>query len=1290
MNSDKEKDYIEKLKKSIMAIKKLKAEVQHLRNMKSEPIAIIGIGCRFPGDSTSPESLWKMLNEGRDGVEEIKDRWDMEAYYDPTPGASGKMYTKHASLIKDVDAFDNLYFGISPREAMYMDPVQRILMEVTYEAIQNAGLDQNKLVDTQTSVYLGFGETSEYGQRHFLSQDPQLIDPYSLTGHMLTAAAGRISYSLGVNGANIGLSTGCSSSLVSTHLACQSLRNGDSDIALAGGANLILSPHAYIALSSMNAVSSDGKCKTFDANADGYGRGEGVGMLVLKRLSDAIRDKDNIWATIKGSAVNQDGQSNGFTAPSGKAQEKVIAEALKNAGLTMFDIDYVEAHGTGTSLGDPIELEALANTYGKTRDKSNPLYVGSIKTNIGHTEGASGVAGIIKSVLALKNEKIPAHLNFKTPNTLINWDDLNIAIPTDATDWKKGEFPRRAGVSAFGISGTNAHVILEEAPTLNSEAEANTAEPEKTCHVLHISAKTTEALNDYIELYIKFLIDAFKSNEYSIQDICAASALRNTHYEQRIAVTGRSFEEFIEKLKSLVELEIEEKDIFSISHKIAFVFPGQGSQWINMGKELMQKEDVFKNTIDACEAEFSKYVSWSLHEELSKNKEESRFNEIDIIQPTLFAIEVALAELWKSKGLVPTSVIGHSMGEVAAAYIAGAITLTDAAKIICTRSRIMKKISGKGAMMATELSYDEAIDLIKGKEDKVSVAVNNSPNSVVLSGDVAEINDFLQQLEKKEKFARLVKVDVASHSPQVEPLKEELLAELGHIDAKDTSIAFYSTVRNKHMKGAELTAEYWADNLRSPVLFYQTVNKMIEEGYTTFIENSPHPILCNSIEQIRNISNKEIFAINSLVRDEPEEMQILQSMGDLHAIGIPVDWTSYYSNQVKAVALPTYPWQRNRFWLELPKQGENSTKPVITFMEEATDTTDKDLDIAALLTSDRALLEKEIAVKKVIKQQIVRLTGVPLSQIKDNIEFKKLGVDSMMAVKLKNKLSEKVQSELSIKTIMQHNSVNKLASYILDSTSDSAFANSTSNSDNWFVTSEPKANAKIKLICFHDAGGNSNLYQKWSKHLHDSIELLCVELPGRGHRMAEPHITEMDQLLDQLTPAIGTQLDKPFIFFGHSMGGTVLFEVTKRIKRQFNMEPLEIIVSAAPSYDGFTRRANPRMSDDDLGNLFSAVKKENFSDEEFFQIVMNTLRADLSILDSYTYQKECILNAPITTILPENDEFVQLDDLEKWNNETKGNFDLIRRPGSHRYIVDDYEFLTSLINEKCMTEIGIL
>ena len=890
-------------------------------SLEYEPIAVIGMGSRFPG-ANNTEEFWQLLKNGVDGISEVPaDRWDADAYYDSDPAVPGKMITKEGGFLEHADLFDAHFFGISPREAAHIDPQQRLLLEVSWEALENAGKVADTLAGSRTGVFVGIS-SNDYSRLQRGSVES--LNPWAGTGNAFSIAANRLSYFYDFRGPSLSMDTACSSSLVSVHTACQSLRNRDCDMALAGGVNLILSPEITITFSQARMMAANGRCKTFDESADGYGRGEGAGIVVLKRLSDALKDKDNILAVVSGSAVNQDGRSNGITAPNRLAQQAVINEALDNADLAPDQIHYIETHGTGTPLGDPIEIESLKNVMLQERAKSNPLLIGSVKTNIAHLESAAGIAGFIKVVLALQHEEIPPHLHFKKLNPYIKLDDSQIRIVTEKTPWPRSSKKRYAGISAFGFGGTNAHLVLEEAPEVTIELTDEVRQ--KRPLLIPLSAQNDDALRELAANYLRLLQKSEDKAQGYLYTLAYNAALRRNHFDQRLALVAEDPSELVSQLELFLNHKegrfATDQRNPALRPKIAFVYSGQGPQWWAMGRELFQQEPVFKETIDRIATLLEPYSGWSLIDELHKNEEESRLDQTEIAQPALFAIQVGLTAVWKTLGVVPDSVTGHSIGEIAAAHISGILSIEDAVKIVYHRSKLMQEATGLGKMAAVDLPYDELKKILSGYESEVSLGAHNSHTSNVISGDEKAIDAILAQLKSKDVFYKKLPVNYAFHSPQMEPFSARLSEAIEGIKLHKTTLPVISTVTGKNAQDQDYGPEYWGRNIRECVQFSDAVDLLLEQDHTIFIEIGPHPVLKHYIRQNLEKQDRQALVLSSLRRKEAERAQMLLSLGQMYTIGYSVDW--HKLNPVKAghFSLPFYPFQRERYWIDDPQKKD--------------------------------------------------------------------------------------------------------------------------------------------------------------------------------------------------------------------------------------------------------------------------------------------------------------------------------------------------------------------------------
>ncbi|MBI2570996.1 MAG: SDR family NAD(P)-dependent oxidoreductase [Candidatus Schekmanbacteria bacterium] len=895
------------LEKAALEVKRLRARVAELETTAHEPVAVVGLGCRFPGGANDPAAFWALLATGRDAVVEIPEsRWPAPAL---PPGLRGSRWA--GLLDADLSAFDAGFFGISPREAASLDPQQRLILEVAWEALEHAGQAADRLRGSNTGVFMALSNL-DY-QDLVKVQPDEALDAYSATGNLHSTAAGRLSYALDLQGPCLCVDTACSGSLVAVHLACRSLLAGECGLALAGGAHVMLSPLTMHLEALTQGLASDGRCKTFDARADGFVRGEGCGVVALKRLSDARKAGDRVWAVLKGSAVNQDGHSTGLTAPNVLSQERLLREALERARVRAEDISYVEAHGTGTSLGDPIETDALASVF-RARGDGSTCFLGSVKTNIGHLEAAAGVAGLIKVLLALNAELIPRHLHLQALNPRIRLDGSALAIPVEPVPWPRGDQPRRAGISSFGISGTNVHVVVEEAPPPDKREPLPAAAPEEAV-VLPLSTRCPEALGALAGAYRAALeADRGALANWPVGAIARAAAVRRGHHPVRAALVARSRAELVDGLARVADEEWKAARAVHGRPRIAFVFPGQGGQWPGMGRRLLEAEPVFRAAIAECERALSGHVSWSLSAQLTADETSARLSEIDVVQPVIWAFEVALAALFRSWGVEPDAVIGHSMGEVAAAHVAGALALGDAATVIARRSQLMRGKSGRGAMGLLELSEDAARAAIKPFAGRLEIAALNGPRATVVSGDAAALEVLLAEMEHQGVFSRAIKVDVASHCSEVDDLLPPLVRALAVLSPKPAARTMFSTVSGTPVGGHELDGAYWARNLRDPVRFAAGVAALAdEERDTVFVEISPHPILVAAVEDTLAQRGKAGRALATVRRDEDPVLALRRTLAGLYVAGHAPSWVSAPAEPPPP--LPTYPWQRESHWV---------------------------------------------------------------------------------------------------------------------------------------------------------------------------------------------------------------------------------------------------------------------------------------------------------------------------------------------------------------------------------------
>ncbi|WP_199551432.1 type I polyketide synthase [Streptomyces sp. N35] len=921
------------LRRAVGDAQELRERVRELEEGAREPIAVVGVGCRFPGGVSSPEELWSLVSQEVDAMGDFPtDRgWDLDALYDPDPQARGTTYTRTGGFLYELPDFDAEFFGISPREALAMDPQQRLMLETTWEALERAGIDPATLRGSQTGVFTGLYGV-DYGPRMGGGAAGE-TEGFGMTGTYLSVASGRVAYALGLHGPAVSTDTACSSSLVAIHQAVRSLRSGESTLALAGGVATLPTPGMLVEMSRQRGLSEDGRCKAFADAADGTGFSEGAGVLVLERLSDARRNGHRIWAVIRGSAINQDGASNGLTAPNGLAQQRVIRAALADASLAVTDVDVVEAHGTGTRLGDPLEAEALLATYGQGREGRSPLRLGSLKSNIGHTQAAAGVAGTIKMIMALRHGVLPRTLHVDRPSEHVDWSAGAVELLTEAREWTTPEDrPRRAGISAFGISGTNAHLILEQAPEEPGTDQAphggQLPAPAHAVVPWVLSARSKDALRAQAQK----LHDAVAHHGAADLDPAAvgrALVTRRSLFEHRQVVIGADRTELLERLAAVAAGDEQGAAGGTVRGQAApvgktvFVFPGQGAQWVAMGNELWQTSPVFAEQLRACEAALAPHVTWSLIDTVCGGPDAADLGDVDVVQPVLWAVMVSLAQVWRSLGVTPDVVIGHSQGEIAAAYVAGALSLEDAAKIVALRSRIATEVAGQGTMAGILLPEDRVRERLAQWQGRIGIAALNGPNSTTVSGETKAIEELVETLQAEGARARLIKVSVPAHSPLMDRFDGRLQAELGTITPKPSQVTIVSTVTGRKIDPLTLDSAYWYRNLREPVQFATAMQGLIEqEPDSAVIEISPHPLLVMTVQEMFDATEGATgFAVGSLRRDEGGFARLYTSAAEAFTAGAHVSWQAAFEGMDDTgVDLPTYAFQRRRYWLNTPEE----------------------------------------------------------------------------------------------------------------------------------------------------------------------------------------------------------------------------------------------------------------------------------------------------------------------------------------------------------------------------------
>ncbi|WP_278194274.1 type I polyketide synthase [Streptomyces sp. AN091965] len=1015
------------LKRVTADLHETRERLRDVEEAAGEPIAVVAMGCRYPGGVRSPEDLWDLVAEGRDAVAPFPDDrgWDVEGLYDPDPDRFGTSVAREGGFLDDVASFDAGLFGVTPREALTLDPQQRLLLEVAWETFERAGITPAALRGSRTGVFVG---TSSQEYAMLLQGAEENFEGYS-TGFLASVLSGRLAYTFGLEGPAITVDTACSASLVALHLAVQSLRQRECATALVGGAAVMPTPSMFVEFSRQRGLAPDGRCKAFAAAADGTGWGEGVGLVLLERLSEARRNGHPVLAVVRGSAVNQDGASNGLTAPNGPSQQRVIRAALANARLSLSDVDAVEAHGTGTALGDPIEAQALLATYGKEREAGRPLWLGSLKSNIGHTQAAAGVGGVIKTVMALRRGVLPPTLHVDEPTPHVDWSPGTVRVLTEGRAWPRTGRPRRAGVSSFGISGTNAHVILEQADHDGFPAPATdpadpvpadaTAGAEGPLPWL-VSARSERGLREQAAL----LRDHVRERpELSPADVGHALLASRTAFDHRAIVLADDRDGHLAGLDAVAEGRSAPGVVAGVARepgKPVFVFPGQGAQWEGMAADLYRDSPVFRDRLRACAAAVAPHVDFSLVDVVCGAEGAAPLDRVDVVQPALWAMMISLAELWRSHGVEPGAVVGHSQGEIAAACVAGALTLQDGARIVALRSRLVaERLAGSGGMAFLALPQDRARERLAAWGTRLAVAAANSPSSVVVSGDAGALDELLAAAEQEGVRAIRVAVDYASHSAQVETLEAELLAVLADIRPRPAAIPFFSTVTGGLLGTEGLDAAYWYRNLRRTVRFDAAVRGLLAAGHRTYVEVSPHPVLAVSVHEILESAAAEGTVLTSLRRGEGDARRVGTSLAEAHVQGVRVDWSGRIGTRARLVDLPTHAFQRRRYW---PDGAQAAVRG-------------REGDDSAAAGFRRRLAElPDGAGERLVLETVCEHAAAVLHQDPADLDptraFTDLGFVSMTAMELRNRLAAATGVRVSPAAVFDHPTAERLAAHL--------------------------------------------------------------------------------------------------------------------------------------------------------------------------------------------------------------------------------------------------------------------
>ncbi len=1078
----KETDTLKNLYKTLKITQLKLKKYEEDRKALKEGIAIVGIGCRFPGGADGPDRFWELLINGIDATTEFPPgRWDHSKYYDPDPDAPGKLYTSAGGFLEDINSFDSGFFNLSPIEVRSLDPQHRLLLEVVWESVENAGMNIKNLKGSKTGVFCGVAN-NDYASAHLRSGDLTKIDAYSITGIADSTLTGRISYLFGFQGPSMAVDTACSSSLVAVHLACQSLREGESDLALAGGTQLNLTPEGHIGFCKLRILSGEGKCKSFDADADGISRGEGCGVVVLKRLSDAVRDHDNILAVIKGSAVNQDGSSNGLTAPNGLAQERVIRRALDTAEIAPEEVDYIEAHGTGTQLGDPIEAESLGRIFNNGRSADNPLYVGSVKANIGHLEAAAGVAGLIKAVLIINRGAIPGQVNFNNANPKIPWDRIPLAIPKELTELRESLKTRTAGVSSFSFSGTNSHLIIQEPPADNREQ----AEVNRSHHILNLSAKNKEALNELAGRYGEYL-EKTEDNE-TIGDICYSANTGRSGFHHRLCLVGESLRDMRDSLNnylsgesdSNIALNREEKDF---NKKIVFMFTGQGSQYSGMGADLYESSPLFRETMDKCDKLFEPFLDRSIVDIIYNEEFSDDLNMTVYTQPVIFSVEYALYKIWESWGVTPSVVMGHSIGEYVAACVAGIFTLEDAVKLVAVRGRLMQSLPANGAMAVIIADEETVKKSIANYKDSISIAAVNAPENVVISGESEAIVALMVTLTDLDIPSQFLQISHAIHSQLMYPIVEEFRQRASEINYATPVLPIISNETGRRGGSDMACADYWTDHIRRPVRFYETMVTLDQEGFEIFLElGATTTLMSLGMQCIPDNSGLWLYTLgmdNSFFNMRPSRIegksdweQVLKSVALLYVHGVDIDWEAFNSPYgFKKTMLPNYPFQREKQWIEpvynyFHSNGAETGSALIETqaipereISEKTTASDNDSELSIHGAKQRERLIDEVL------SLMFDVSKIRITKEYYNTNLFQLGFVSLMITRLRESIRRKYGIEISMRSFFNKTeNLNKLVDYLLENLPDQSSRSDNSVSDKLLSPAESSPKGEPSLL----------------------------------------------------------------------------------------------------------------------------------------------------------------------------------------------------------------------------------
>ena len=1264
-------------------------------------VAIIGMSGRFPG----AENINKFWQNLQDGVESISFLTDEEL---AASGVSQDLlknpnYVKAAAELEGIDLFDASFFGYTPKEAEMLDPQIRIFMECAWEALETAGYNP-KGYKGSVGVYASKAESLYFLRNiypsHYDLQDAAIAGNLKLfASHWNDFLPTRVSYKLNLKGPSINVQTACSSSLVAIHIARQSLLAGECDIALAGGVMIDIPDKVGYLHKEGQIYSPDGHTRTFDAKAGGTVFGSGVGIVVLKPLSNALADGDCIYAVIKGSALNNDGSEKvGYWSTSVNGHAEVIAEAIANAGVEAETITYVEAHGTATEQGDPIEFAGLTQAFSHYTQKKGFCAIGSYKTNIGHLDIASGVTGFIKTALMLKHKTLVPSLHFEEPNPQIDFANSPFYVNTKQQPWTtENGIPRRAGVSAFGIGGTNAHIILEEPP----EVALVKSETERPLHLLCLSGKNEQALKDLVARYETHL-DLLPNQP--LTDICFTANAGRSHHNYRLGIVTDSTQDLREQLADFSAgkefSEVITKSSTTSQPKIAFLFTGQGSQYIGMGRELYDTQPTFRQTLDHCAQLLRPYLEVPLLDVLYPEKGAySPLNETAYTQPALFAFEYALAQLWLSWGIKPDAVMGHSLGEYVAACIAGVFSLEDALKLVAERGRLMQALPPNGEMVAILANAALVKAAIAPYEPNVVISAINGPEETVISGTSEAISAVLAELQPQKLWTHKLTVSHAFHSPLMAPIIDDFRQIAAQITYAEPEIELISTVTGESTHASEIgCAEYWCNQILQPVNFEGGIDALSSLDIDIFLEIGAQSTLIKMGR--RCLPETTAIWLSSLQKERSNWQQLLATLKTLYVHGADVNWAAFdqdYSR--RRVLLPTYPFQRQRYWIEPARH--TSIEAVHSMFEEA----DSAISAAVLISQKAAWRERILTaqnsdrpslLESYLCEQVVRGLGIKRSEVCLETSLRNLGFDSLMVIELKNRIETDLGISLLVKELIEGPSVTQLA-IKMNSQLTSAVAELSPTFEmaalivphkphfSWIDKSEFSSSSEIRLFCFPYAGGGASIYRTWQGELPPEIEVCPIQLPGRENRISEAPFTQFTDLVEALVDVLKPMLDKPFAFYGHSMGAVLAFEVARSLRAQFNLLPVHLFIGAsmAPQLPNPFRSldlSSPLRLTNFLNSLGTASKV--LQNNELKEALLPTIKADFTALEGYLYKENSPLNCPISAFGASKDRFVSQEDMAAWSLHTLSRFHLEAVVGSHLFLESAREQVLQTISRE--------